>query len=308
MYPPRYRLSPRIFLLTLFAISMVEFAHAGADPTATDWLPRFYNIQLDQHRIRLNSDNEEFIFNSAELDKAASTPINLLAEKIVRQVQVTSQCSLPSGLLQKYRNENSEPRILICNDSEEAWFATSAYCGEGAIEDPGWNQGYLYSYTFATKEVKQYKEFLPSCAELVDLKKANNMLIGVTLYQSEYSQSAGEVITLNLTNRSAPPKTYSNPKATGAVVALSNYDSNCDCLWFTTEEGIERLTLGSGIWEQRYFDYKITPENQFVFTLSATKPDSEKMWLGKFIYNHPISDLKGFVSAWKQAAKPEYEG
>jgi len=307
MSPYKNSLCTRNFFPALLLLFHIGVAHAGPDPTSTDWLPQFYSIQLEGANIHLNSSSEEFLLNSVNLDKAVSLPVNLLLEKAAKERLTIPQCTVPYEILNEYKNANSAPEILYCSDSDEIWFATSAYCGEGGDEEPDWNQGYLYSYSSTSKKVTQYKNFIPPCAALVALTRAESLLVGVTLYQSEYSQSAGEVLTLNLANRSAPSNSHFNPKSTGAVVAMSNYDSTCDCLWFSTAEGVERLTLRNGKWEQRYFDYEITPANQFIFTLSTVKPDSEKMWMGRFIYNHPISDLRGFIAAWKQATPPDYE-
>jgi hypothetical protein len=147
---------------------------------------------------------------------------------------------------------------------------------------------------------------LPKCAELAGLVRVNNLLVAVTIYQGEYGQGAGDVIILDLGNLKATPKVLKNPKPTGAVVGMSPYDKQCGCLWFATEEGIERLTVSNGKWEQRYFDFEISQENRLVLTLSPQKTDETKMWLGRVIHNYPIEDLRGFIKAWNQSPAPQY--
>lgn len=294
----------RIFLLALM-FGFCSGVHAGADPAPSDWLPVFSNIRLAGNDIVFEAKGPQIRLPNGQWASATSSPIKTLDERNNSYTPKVTDCSIPDEVLSKYKNGYNKPEIWYCDLPENIWFASGGYCGEGD-EDPESTLGYLYSYTPTSSVVVRYPGFLPRCAELAGLIRVNNLLVGVSIYQGEYSQDAGDVIILDLSNLKAPPRILKNPKSTGAAVGMSPYDMQCDCLWFATAEGIERLTVSSGKWEQRYFDFEISQENQFILTLSPQKPNEEKMWMGRVIYNNPIEDPRGFISAWNLSPAPQY--
>jgi hypothetical protein len=279
--------------------------HAGADPAPSDWLPVFNNISFSGNDIAFDAGSAQIRLPNGQWGSATSSPINTLAERHDSYAPKVKACSIPDEVLSKYLNGYNQPEIWYCDLPEKIWFASGGYCGEGD-DDPKSTQGNLYSYTPANKEVVRYPGFLPKCAELAGLVRVNNLLAGVSIYQEEYGQGAGDVIILDLNDLKAPPRILRNPKSTGAVVGISPYDKRCDCLWFATAEGIERLTVSSGKWEQRYFDFEISQANQLILTLSPQKPNEAKMWMGRVIYNNPIEDPRGFIKAWNLSPAPQY--
>ncbi len=292
-----------IVLLLLFG--PCSGAYAGADPAPTDWLPIFHKISFDGNDTIFDAGDTQIRLPNGQLSSSTSSPINTLSERHHSYAPKTKACSVPQDVLSKYRNEYRPSEIWYCDLPEKIWFASGGYCGEGD-DDPKSNQGHLYSYTPTRGEVVQYPGFLPKCAELAGLERVGNLLVAVTIYQGEYGQGAGDVIILDLGNQKAPPKVWKNPEPTGAVVGMSAYDKQCDCLWFATTEGIERLTVSNGKWEQRYFDFAVSPDNRLVLTLSPQKPNDAKMWMGRVMYNFPIEDLRGFAKAWDQSPAPQY--
>ncbi len=291
-------------LLPMLLLGFCDSVFAGADPTPTDWLPQFSKVSLVGSDIFFDAGIAEIRLFNGKFSSASSSPINNLVEKQNAYSPKKMACSIPDDVLAKYTNEYKPPEIMYCDLPGKIWFANGGYCGEGD-DDPASNQGHLFSYAPASGKVIQYSGLLPKCAELAGLVRINNKLVLTTFYQEEYSQSAGSVLIYDLEQLTIPARVLSNPKPTGAVVGMSAYDKSCDCLWFATETGIERLTISSGIWEQRYFDYEITPDNRLVLTLSPNKPTDKKMWLGRVLFNYPIEDLRGFVKAWKQSAEQE---
>jgi hypothetical protein len=124
------------------------------------------------------------------------------------------------------------------------------------------------------------------------------MYVAATYYQGEYGLGSGGIFLLDLDRSKKIVREIPKPKQIGAVLAISPYEPNCDCVWLATEYGVERLILGVGTWDQRYFDYLITDENRLAISLSLLKPSDERMWLGRFLNTTPIEDLRGFVNAW----------
>lgn len=296
--------SRHILPLLLFGFCSGSFA--GADPAPTDWLPVFNNISFAGNDIVFDAAGETQIrLLDGQWGNSTSSPINTLTERRDSNVPKVKACSVPNEVLSKYRNGYNQPEIWYCDLPEMIWFASGGYCGEGD-DDPESTQGHLFSYTPTSGVVVQYPGFLPKCAELAGLERVSNLLVAVTIYQGEYGQGAGDVIILDLGNQKAPPRVWKNPKPTGAVVGMSAYDKQCDCLWFATSEGIERLTVSNGKWEQRYFDFAISPDNRLVLTLSPQKPNDAKMWMGRVMHNFPIEDLRGFIKAWNQSPTPQY--
>ncbi len=292
-------------LLPLFLLGLWESAHAGPEPTPTDWIPRFTEVRIEGRDIVFDAGITRIRLADGQFGKPTSTPINNLVEHPSKYTPKNAACSIPKEVLSHYKSQYNSPEILLCDLPDRVWFATGGYCGEGD-DEPALNQGSLYSYSTATGEVTSYPGTLPKCAEVGELARANNRLVAVTLYQEEYSQSAGEVIILDLENIKAPPRRISNPRPTGAVVGMSVYDKQCDCVWFATETGIERLTIGSGEWQQQYFDYVITADNHLALTLSPTAPRSDRMWLGRVLYNYPIENLREFIKGWAQSPAQQY--
>ena len=296
----------RIFpMLSRLMLSFIMFgyccgAYAGADPTPTDWLPRFTKVSFDGDDVVFGNGYSQIRLRNRQFGNSPSAPINNLVEKQNSYVPKVAACSIPNAVLSKYPSQYRPAEIWLCDLPNRIWYATAGYCGE-SDDEPEVNQGHLFSYSPASGAITQYPGFLPECAELAGLVQINNLLVGITYYQSEYSQSAGSVVILDLANIKASSKILRNPHATGAIVGISPYDKQCDCLWFSTEKGIERLVINSGQWEQRYFDYEITPNNKFALTLSSKQPNDEKMWLGRVLYNYPIEDLRGFSKAWSQS-------
>jgi hypothetical protein len=295
----------RRFLLPLFLFVFWGCAYAGADPTPTDWLPRFYKIALDGSDVVIDSKITQIRLHNGQWENTSSSPINMLVQKQTDYFPRTESCSVPKEVLHRYENEYGHISIVSCDLPERIWFASGGYCGEGD-DDPLYNQGQLYSFSPANGKVQEYRGFLPKCAEVAGMARINNKLVLATVYQGEYSLGPGKVLLFNLDDVKAHPKTLTNPHPTGAALAMSAYDSQCDCLWFATEEGVERLKESNGKWEQRYLDYEITPDNKFVLTLSSKKPSDDKMWLGRLLYSYPIEDLRGFLTAWNKSPASQY--
>ncbi len=295
----------RQLLLPLLVFGICGGAYAGADPAPADWLPSFNKVKFDANDIVFAAGDTQIRLPNGQWDSAISSPINILSERRDSYAPKVKACSIPQEVLSKYKNEYNPSEIWYCDLPEKIWFASGGYCGEGD-DNPKLNQGHLYSYTPSNGEVVQHPGFLPMCAELAGLDRINNLLVGVTVYQGEYGQGAGEVIFLDLNDLKAPPRILRNPKSSGAVVGMSPYDKQCDCLWFATQEGIERLTVGGGKWEQRYLDFEISPENRLILTLSLQKPSQAKFWMGRAIHNYPIEDPRGFANAWNRSPTPQY--
>ncbi len=291
----------RPLVLLLFLLGQIHEVHAGPDPTPTDWIPRFSEVLIEGTNVLLKAEDSQIRLFNAQFGNHSTSPIDNLKEKTRHHEQIKAACSVPDTVLSRYRNEYNSPVVWLCDLPDRIWFATGGYCGEGD-DQPALNMGRLYSYSPGNGAVIQYPGALPRCSELAGLERAGNTLLAITLYQDEYSQSPGEVLVLDLEHIKSPPKLIRNPNPTGAVTAVSRYDKKCNCIWLVTGEGVERLTLDAWKWEQRYFDFEVTPDNRFALTLSSTRPSDEKMWLGRVLYNFPIEDLRGFITAWHQSA------
>lgn len=296
----------RWLLLSFILFGFWRGAHAGADPMPTDWLPQFMQVRFDGLDVVFDAGVAQIRLRDGLWDNASGSSINTMVEKQNKFVSRSTECSVPQEVLSRYKNEYRPAEVMYCDLPERIWFATGGYCGEGD-DYPEYNQGRLYSFLPKSGEVRAYPGFLPKCAELAGLERINSKLVVATLYQEEYGQSPGQVLIYDLDHVKAPPKVLKNPHSTGAVVGMSRYDKQCDCLWFATLEGIERLTIGKGKWERRYLDYGISPDNKFLPTLSPKKPSAEKMWLGRVLYRYPIEDVRGFVSAWNHSPVSEYD-
>lgn len=296
----------RWLLLPFILFGFWGGAHAGADPTPTDWLPQFNKVRFKGLDVVFDAGVAQIRLREGKWDNASGSPINTMVEKQNKFAPRSAECSVPQEVFSRYKNEYRPAVVMYCDLPEKIWFATGGYCGEGD-DHPEYNQGRLYSFLPKSGEVREYPGFLPKCAELVGLERINNKLVVVTVYQEEYSLGSGQVLIYDLDQVKAPPKVLKNPHPTGAVVGMSGYNKQCDCLWFATLEGIERLTIGNGKWEQRYLDYEISPDNQFLPTLSVKKPKIEKMWLGRVLYRYPIEDLRGFASAWNHSPPSAYD-
>lgn len=290
----------RQLMLLLLLFVFLGSAYAGPDPTPTDWLPQFSKISFDGDDVVFGDGYSQIRLLNRQFGNLLGAQLNNFVEKQNSYVPKVAACSIPDAVLSKYPSQYRPAEIWLCDLPHRIWYATAGYCGE-SDDEPDVNQGHLFSYSPASGAITQYPGFLPECSELAGLVQINNLLVGMTYFQSEYSQSAGNVVILDLANSKAPPKVLRNPHATGAIVGISPYDKQCDCLWFATEKGIERLVINSGQWEQRYFDYEITPDNKFTLTLSPKQPNEEHMWLGRTLYNFPIEDLRGFSKAWSQS-------
>jgi len=296
----------RWFLLPMFLIAFWRGAYAGADPTPTDWLPQFNKVRFEGQDVIFDAGVTQIRLRDGKWSNASGLPINTMVEKQNLFSPRNTECSVPQEVLSRYKNEYKPTEVMYCELPGRIWFATGGYCGEGD-DDPGYNQGRLYSFMPMSGEVREYPGFLPKCAELAGLERIGNQLILVTVYQEEYSLGSGQVLIYDLDHVKAPPKVLTNPHPSGAVIGMSSYDKQCDCLWFATLEGIERLTVGNGKWERRYLDYEISPDNKFLPTVSPIKPSAEKMWLGRVLYRYPIEDVRGFVSAWNHSPASEYD-
>jgi len=287
-------------ILPFLMFGFCSSVYAGPDPTPTDWLPQFTKVGFNGNDVVFSDGNLHIRLPNRQFGNTPRMQINNLVEKTNSFEEKVTACTIPTEILSKYPRQYKPAEIWLCDLPNRIWYATTGYCGE-SDDEPDVNQGHLYSYSPTSGDIVQYPGFLPECAELIGLLRINNLLVGITYYQSEYSQSAGDVITLDLSNSKARPEVLSNPNPTGAVVGISPYDKQCDCLWFATEKGIERFVINRGQWEQRYFDYEITPDNKFALTLSSRQPNDNKMWLGRVLYNYPIEDLRGFSEAWNQS-------
>ncbi|MGB9094046.1 MAG: DUF3857 domain-containing protein [Gallionella sp.] len=296
----------RRYLLPLFLISIWHGAFAAADSTPTDWLPQFNKVRFEGPDVVFDAGVTRIRLRGGKWSQASGSPIDTLAEKRTGFVPRNAGCTVPREVLSRYKNEYKPTEVIYCELPERIWFATGGYCGEGD-DDPGYNQGSLYSYSPKTGQVRDYPGFLPKCAELAGLERIDHQLVLVTVYQEEYSLQSGQVLIYDMDHLKAPPKELTDLHPTGAVVGMSHYDKQCDCLWFATLEGLERLTLRTGKWERRYLDYEISPDNKFLPALSIVKPGAEKMWLGRVLYRYPIEDVRGFVSAWNHSPPTEYD-
>lgn len=296
----------RWLLLPFILFGFWGRAHAGADPTPADWLPQFNKVRFEGQDVVFDAEGTQIRLRDGLWDKTSGSPINTMVEKQNKFVPRSTECSVPEEVLSRYKNGYGPAAVMYCELPERIWFATGGYCGEGD-DDPGYNQGHLYSFLPKGGEVREYQGFLPKCAEIAGLERIGNKLVVVTLFQDEYSQSPGQVLIYDLDHVKAPPKVLKNPNPTGAVAGMSRYDKQCDCLWFATFEGIERLTIGKGKWERRYIDFEISPDNKFLPTLSPKKPSAEKMWLGRVLYRYPIENVRGFVLAWNRSPASEYD-
>jgi hypothetical protein len=296
----------RWFLLPMFLIAFWRGAYAGADPTPTDWLPQFNKVRFEGQDVIFDAGVTQIRLRDGKWSNASGLPANTMVEKQNIFFPRSTECSVPQEVLSRYKNEYKPAEVMYCELPERIWFATGGYCGEGD-DDPGYNQGRLYSFMPKSGEVREYPGFLPKCAELAGLERIGNQLVLVTVYQGEYSLGSGQVLIYDLDHVKAPPKVLTNPHPTGAVIGMSSYDKQCDCLWLATLEGIERLTVGKGKWERRYLDYEISPDNKFLPVLSPKKPSAEKMWLGRVLYRYPIEDVRGFVSAWNHSPAATYD-
>ncbi|MGV8934920.1 MAG: hypothetical protein ACOH1I_09860 [Gallionellaceae bacterium] len=300
-------LTLRSFLLLLLLLGFQAKAYAGAEQTPVDWIPAVTKVVLNAGEVVFEARATQIRLRDHQWENASSTPINILVEKTAMYIPRTAPCTVPEDVLQRYPNWSGSAEILSCDLPERIWFATAAYCGEGGDEDPLMNQGQLYSFNPTSGKVKEYRGWLPKCATVAGMAQIDNKFLMATVYQGEYGVGAGEILLFDLNDIKIHPKDITNPHQTGAVIAMSTYDSQCDCLWFATEQGIERLKLSEGKWEQRYLDYEITPDNQFVLTLSSKKPSDQKMWLGRMLYSYPIEDLRSFIAAWKKSPVTEYD-
>lgn len=297
----------RSLLLTVLLIGLWKGAYAQSYSTPTDWIPQFGTIRFDGQDVVFDADAASIRLRNGQWRGMSSLPINTMVQKQNVFVQRNMGCYVPYEILSRYGAKGfKEAAILHCELPEKIWFATSGYCG-GSGDDPKANQGRLYSYFPGSGKVLEYPGFLPRCASLAGSVRVNNKLLAVTLYRG-IPRSPGQVMIFDLAHPEAPPKVIANPKPTGAVVGISAYERQCDCLWFATTEGIERLTIGKRKWERRYLDYKITTDNRLLLTLSIKKPSAEKMWLGRILYNYPIGDLRGFMTAWEQSPVPAHPG
>ncbi len=252
----------RWFLLPMLLFGLWQEAYSGPDPTPTDWLPQFDKVRFDGHDVIFDAGITQIRLRNGQWDNATGSPINTMVEKQDKFVPRSTECSVPEKVLSRYKNKNISAGVMYCDLPERVWFATKGYCGEGD-DHPEYNQGHLYSFLPKSGEVREYLGFLPKCAELAGMELIDSQLVIATLYQEEYSKVAGQVLIYDLDHVEAPPKMLTNPHPTGAVVGMSRYDKQCDCLWFATLEGIERLTIGNGEWEQRYFDYEISLDNKW---------------------------------------------
>lgn len=296
----------RFLLLSLLLLAISTGAYAGADPTPTDWLPSFAKITLDGGDVIFDAKFAQIRLRNSHWEGSSSLPIDMLKQKENTFTPRVAACSVPDDVLHRYENGYGHISVVTCELPERIWFASGGYCGEGD-DDPLDNQGQLYSFEPASGKVQEYRGLLQKCAEVAGMARIGSKLVLATVYQGEYAVGAGKVLLFDLNDVKVSPKDLTNPHRTGPVVAMSTYDRRCDCLWFATEQGIERLKLSDGKWEQRYLDYAITSANQFVLTLSREKPSDQKMWLGRLLYSYPIEDLYGFVTAWNNSPATEYD-
>lgn len=287
----------QVFLFLSLTLVSWCGAYADADPSATDWLPTFRKVGFEGHDVVFYSPVTELRLPEGQLDSAISTPLDNLQERTWNTQQQVPPCSIPDSVVSKFSNTFGPAEIVLCELPGKIWFASIGYCGEGE-DDPDLNQGILYSYNPDTGAVDQYLNVIPRCAGLSGLVRAGSMYVAATYYQGEYGLGSGGVFLLDLDRSKKIVREIPKPKQMGAVLAISPYESNCDCVWLAAEYGVERLTLGGGTWDQRYFDYLITDNNRLTISLSRLKPSDERMWLGRLLNNTPIEDLRGFVNAW----------
>lgn len=295
----------RLHIFLFIFMGTAGSAFAGADPDYRDQFSSFHALSIEgedvllQRRVRLPGGNWDKLVNSSISNKEAGNPFYHAR---------TLDCSVPLQTLNEYSlNKNAvktgsppDAVALYC-DTDRIWFASRAYCGEGDDSENESGQGYLHSYFPDTGAVTTYENFLPRCESISAVARIGNELWATTYYQGEYGTGgASGILVLDTSTGKAKPRVreLQTHRFTDSALSTIVYQQESGLVWVSTDSGIDRYSLKNRKWEQRFFDFSITPENSLQLTLSPTRPPVKKLWLDYMLFYYPIDDARGFANAW----------
>lgn len=170
--PPRKRSSRLQLACTLIAIAfLVESAHAGPDPHATDIFPKFTRIELI---------DGEFVFTDPWDRLLAIDPTDWSVRKryVMEEPRIPPRfrpeletCNLPDSVLRELSSSVGPPRVLLCSE-QRAWVASRAYCSEG-LEI----HAELYSYEKITAALAKHPGVVPECEGIAAADRIDGRLL-----------------------------------------------------------------------------------------------------------------------------------
>lgn len=275
---------------TLFLALSMGTAFAGADPLPTSQFPTLRSIDAAGNDIVFDKkyrlvNGEWQTWPNPHLDNKNPNKQSYKPKKF--------SCSIPSSVLQKYRNEVYRAEVLYC-DIDRIWFSISSYCSEGANA-----QGRLFSYQPVNASVTEYKDFIPHCESIESMVRVGNEIWTATVTPGEYGPYGGSGIlvfdlkTNKLSDTQPKPTTL-----TDNVLNAIGYQPSTNTIWVATRAGLDRYLLGNKKWEHRYFDINISPDNKLHLVLSSSKPNVNRLWMAFHLYFYPIDNPTGFAKAW----------